>query len=80
VSNCAELDRLSKEWQEAVDKFASAVARLPQTIGDKTFNEQYYTSRLAGVDVERASQALELHRSTHQCESYTATGMAVKVR
>jgi hypothetical protein len=67
VSNCAEQDRLSKEWREAGEKFADAVARLPQPIKDKKFNEQYHTSRLAGQHAENASQALALHRSTHHC-------------
>ena len=80
MSHCAEQDRLSKEWRKRLKKFAEAVSRLPQTLEDGNFNEQYHTSRLAGEYAENASQALALHRSMHQCGEIISVSPAISGR
>lgn len=67
MGNCSDQDRLSSEWQEAVVKFADAVARLPN-VEDADFWERYEKSRAAGGYAENAFSTLELHRQFHQCK------------
>jgi hypothetical protein len=68
--SCAEEDRLNMEWRGAVNRFADAVKSL-QSVDDRKFHEQFEeqlkASRAAGECVTNARQALELHRTNHQC-------------
>jgi hypothetical protein len=69
VSNCAEQDRLSRQWQEAVNAFRDAVALVPKRVEAGNFQERYEAGRLAGESASKACKALELHRATHQRET-----------
>jgi hypothetical protein len=72
ANNCAEQDRLSAEWQAAVDRYSGAVAKLVNCTQNGGFQDEYrehcQACRLAGECMEKARKALALHRATHQCE------------
>jgi len=65
---CAQQDRLNTEWREAVDKFMETV-QLLQTAELGNNQDRFNASSVAAEYAENARRALEVHRSTHQCEA-----------
>jgi hypothetical protein len=68
MQDCAQRDRLIKQWHDAILAFAHCVSQLGVRKGSGDgFSKQYQETELARLHAEDARMMLELHRTEHDC-------------
>jgi hypothetical protein len=68
MRDCAERERLIKQWHDAILTFAHCVSQLGARKGNGgRSSKRYQQTEQARLHAENARTMLELHRTEHDC-------------